>query len=183
METIIKSKLSKTFIDVQMPKYEQLPNMGLYLEQTTKYINQVLEPLGCVEITTSMIRNYVKMGLVKNPIHKSYYAEHIAHLISISILKLVLPLENIRKMFELQAEVYTIDVAYNYLCMELENAISCRFNLSDSLKEIGETSSLEKDMLRSAIIAISHIIYLNGCFRFVLSNTSKELSILKHSKE
>lgn len=94
METIIKSKLSQTFIDVQMPKYEQLPNMGLYLEQT-KYINQVLEPLAVLKLL--MIRNYVKMGLVKKSIHKSYYAEHIAHLISISILKLVLPLENIRK--------------------------------------------------------------------------------------
>ena len=174
METIIKSKLSQTLRTVHMPKYEQLPNMGLYLEQTTKYINQVLEPLGCVEITASMIRNYVKMGLIKNPIQKSYYAEHIAHLITISILKLVLPLENIRKMFELQGEVYTNDVAYDYLCMELENMISCCFGIPVSEKKIGETNSLEKEMLRSAIIAISHIIYLNLCFRFISANLPDE---------
>jgi len=173
MEMINKDELSVKICNVRMPRYEQLPNVGLYLEQTTKYINQILAPFGCIEITGSMIRNYVKMGLVKNPIKKAYYADHIAHLLSITILKMVLPLENIRKMFELQEEVYTDDVAYDYFCMELENMIFFRFGLSDAVKEVGETISLEKEMLRSAIIAISHIIYLNICFQLV-SSTEKE---------
>ncbi len=174
MEMIDKHELSTSLKSVRMPKYGQLPNMGLYLEQTTKYINQVLEPLGYVEITASMIRNYVKMGLVKKPIQKAYYADHIAHLISITILKLVLPLENIRKMFELQEKVYMDDVAFDYFSMELENMISYSFGLSDSVKEIGETSSVEKEMLRSAIIAISHIIYFNVCIRLVSTKSVEE---------
>ncbi|MBE7048034.1 MAG: DUF1836 domain-containing protein [Ruminococcaceae bacterium] len=162
-----KERLSLLAKSIHIPKYDELPNMGLYLEQTTKYINQVLEPLGCVEITASMIRNYVKMGLIKNPVKKTYDANHIAHLLCITMLKVVMPLENIRKMFKLQEEVYTDAVAYNYFCLELENVISFCFGLSNSIKKIGETHSLEKEMLRSTIIAISHTIYLNACFRFV----------------
>jgi len=64
--------------DFRLPRYSQLPDMGLYLEQTAKYINQCLSALGSDEITGSMIRNYVKMGLVPNPVHKQYYAHHIS---------------------------------------------------------------------------------------------------------
>ena len=165
MKTLSNEELSEALSTVRLPRYDQLPDMGLFLEQTAKYINQTLACLGCVEITGSMIRNYVKMGLVKNPVHKAYYANQIGHLISISVLKLVLPLENIRRMFELQEAVYADSVAYDYFCMELENMISYRFGRSDTIEEVGETCSREKDMLRSAIIAVSHIIYLDVCFR------------------
>ena len=49
--------------------------------------------------------------------------------------------------------------------MELENTILYRFGLRDSLDNIGVTDSLEKEMLRSAITAVSHIIYLDTCLK------------------
>lgn len=66
--------------EFHMPRYQELPDVGLYLEQTTKYINGYLEPLGCMEITSSMISNYVKKGYVASPIRKQYYREQIAQL-------------------------------------------------------------------------------------------------------
>lgn len=155
------TEIIKTF---HLPRYEQLPTVGLYLEQTAQYINQCLEPLGCIEITSSMIRNYVKMGLVNNSAQKLYYADHIAHLISITFLKHVLSLEHIKKLFQMQQKIYTDEVAYNYFCMELENILYFRFGLKDSIDEIGTTSTIEKEMLRSAITSVSHIIFLNACF-------------------
>ena len=163
MENIIKksSKIIQTF---HLPRYEELPDCGLYLEQTAQYINNCLKPLGCVEITGSMIRNYVKKGLVSNPVHKQYYADHIAHLICIAILKHTASLEHIQKLFEHQRAIYTDEVAYNYFCMELENILFYRFGLKNSIDDIGVTSSIVKEMLRSAITAVSHIIFLNACF-------------------
>ena len=49
--------------------------------------------------------------------------------------------------------------------MELENTILYRFGLRDSPDNIGGTDSLEKEMLRSAITAVSHIIYLDACLK------------------
>ena len=40
----------------RLPRYSEIPSVGLYLEQTTKYINSLLSPLG-FEITGSMIRS------------------------------------------------------------------------------------------------------------------------------
>lgn len=159
----------------RLPRFTEIPNVGLYLEQTTKYINGFLSPIG-FEITSSMIRNYVKKGLVKNPVQKQYYSDHIGHLIVITILKNVISLENIATLFVNQQKVYTDAVAYDYFCMELENMLSFQFGLKDSVDKVGSTSSMEKKMLRSAIIAVSHIIYLKHCFLEI--STNKELENL-----
>jgi len=81
-----------------LPDYDQIPNVGLYLEQVTKYLNEYLEPLGCATLTGSMISNYVKKGLVKNPVKKQYDREHIARLLVIAVSKTVLSLEEIQQL-------------------------------------------------------------------------------------
>ena len=176
MDNVMKQQLAETMAQFHLPRYAQLPNMGLYLEQTTKYINQCLVPLGCMEITSSMIRNYVKMGLVTKPDQKQYYADQIAHLFSITILKTVLPLEYIKELFVMQEKVYPDDVAYDYLCMELENVLYDRFGVTDSVDQIGSSSSLEKEMLRSAVTSVSHIIYLNACFAHLAAQKNQNPS-------
>ena len=147
-----------------MPRYQDIPNMGLYLEQTTKYLNHFLAPLGCMEVTSSMISNYVKKGLISSPVKKLYYADQIAYLFFIIIAKQVLSMENIIELSERQKKTYTIPVAYDYFCSELENMLYYVFGLSDSVAKIGVTASHEKTMLRSVIIAAAHIIYLDRCF-------------------
>ena len=156
--------LAQALATFHLPRWNEIPNVGFYLEQTTQYINGVLAPLGCMEITSSMISNYVKKGLITSPSRKLYCADQIAHLICITILKSVLSLENIGQLFALQRLVYTDQVAYDYFCAELENVLFYQFDLKDTVEHIGVTSSTEKTMLRSAIIAVSHIIYLNNCF-------------------
>ena len=163
----MKQKLAATIADFHLPRYRELPNMGLYLEQVTSYIADILAPLGCIEITGSMVRNYVKKGLVANPVQKRYYANQIAYLISVFILKSVMPLENIQALFFMQKKVYSDQVAYDYLCMELENVLQYHYGLKPEIEHIGRTNSVEKQMLRSAIIAVCNVIYLNGCFRML----------------
>lgn len=150
----------------RLPRYHEIPDVGLYLEQTTKYINQCIQPLGFENVTSTMIRNYVKHGLITNPVKKQYTADQIAHLIALALLKQVTPLEHINDLFQLLAQggVYSVPVAYDYFCEELENILYFRFGLKDAIDEVGVTSSLEKEMLRSAVTAVSHIVYLNRCF-------------------
>lgn len=164
MKKKIEQAMQGTMATFKLPRYAQLPDTGLYLEQTAKYINHCLKPLGCIQVTGSMIRNYVKMGLVRNPVKKQYYAEHISHLIPITILKQVLPLERINTLFPRQTKVYSEHTAYDYFCMELENVLFWRFGLKEGSETVCPTQSMQKEMLRSAIIAVSHIIFLDACF-------------------
>ena len=61
-------------------------------------------------------------------------------------------------------------MAYDYFCMELENVLRVRFGIKDHLDEIGVTESLEKEILRSAIVAVSHIVYVNACLSLLPPN-------------
>ena len=67
--------MKKSISDFRLPRYDEIANVGLYLEQVVKYINIYLEPLGKVEITASMISNYVKQKLIDAPLKKQYFAE------------------------------------------------------------------------------------------------------------
>ena len=163
MDNILKQQLAREMSVFCLPRYAQLPDMGLYLEQTVQYVNQCLAPLGCMEITGSMVRNYVKMDLIANPVNKRYHADQIAHIICVTLLKHVMELDYIGRFFAMQKKVYTDQVAYDYFCTELENILFHRFGLKEDIEDVGVTQSLEKEMLRSAITAVSHIIYINAC--------------------
>ena len=94
---------------------------------------------------------------------KQYYADQIAYLFFISIAKQVLSMENIIALAEQQQKTYTVPVAYDYFCMELENMLYFVFGLTDTVEEVGVTSTHQKNMLRSLIIAAAQIIYLDRC--------------------
>ena len=91
MNEQIRDALSCSIRGFRLPRYHEIPDVGYYLEQTTKYVNQCIRPLGIEDVTSSMIRNYVKQGLITNPIHKQYSANQIAHLIALALLKQVSP--------------------------------------------------------------------------------------------
>ncbi|MBQ9784519.1 MAG: DUF1836 domain-containing protein [Clostridia bacterium] len=156
-----------------MPRYRELPSVGLYLEQVVKYINGYLLPVGCAEITPSMISNYVKKGIIASPQKKQYNAEQLAHLMFIAIVKNVLTLENIVELFEIRKIRYTTAMAYDYFCAELENMLAYVFGIKEKPAEnLGQTQSEEKDFLRHVLIAAAHSMYISTCF-----------SLLKQARE
>lgn len=173
MSSIMEQALTAAFQKFRLPRYRELPNMGLYLEQTEKYINQCLAPLGCMQVTASMIRNYVKMGLVKNPVRKMYYNDQIAQIFAVTVLKSVLSLEHILSLFERQKRDYSNEIAYDFFCRELENTVNHQFGLQDAAGDPGEGEA-EKTMLHSAIVSVSQIIYLNACFEWLKKDNARE---------
>lgn len=148
----------------RLPKYEDIPDVGLYLEQTVKYINSYFESFDSMNLTTSMVSNYVKKGLVANAVKKQYYRDQIAYLIFIAVAKNVLSMENLNLFITMQKESYTTQKAYEYFCAELENVMEYVFGLKDTLSTVGEDDTEEKVMLRNTIIAAAHKIYLDCCF-------------------
>ncbi len=166
----MKLKMAATVSEFNLPRYSQLPNDGLYLEQTTQYINSFLAQLSGVEITSTMISNYVKKGLLPNPVKKQYFAEHIAYLFFIIIAKNLVSMEHIRLLIEMQKKTYTLPIAYDYLCGEFENMLLFMFGVKDSIDEIGETVSDEKTLLCSLIYSAVNVIYMHTYFQLLAKN-------------
>lgn len=148
----------------RLPRYNDLPNMGLYLEQVVKYINGVIATIGCPEITSSMVSNYVKKDVIDPPIKKQYYAEQIGYLLFISVVKSVLSIEQISKLFDVQKTIYEPATAYDYFCAEFENILAYNAGITDKMGTFSSKNTNEKSMLRSAIIAATQVVFLNVCF-------------------
>ena len=75
MSELMRSGLAAGIKDFCLPAYNEIPDVGLYLEQTVKYINGYFAPFPDMELTASMVSNYVKKGLVSNPVKKQYSRE------------------------------------------------------------------------------------------------------------
>ncbi|EFV97609.1 hypothetical protein HMPREF9171_0907 [Streptococcus agalactiae ATCC 13813] len=57
----------------QYPKWEELPELDLYLDQVLLYVNQLINPKTITNdklLTASMINNYVKHNYISKPIKK-----------------------------------------------------------------------------------------------------------------
>ena len=145
----------------RLPRYAQIPEVGLYLEQVVRYINARLAPLGEPELTGSMVSNYVKQKLVPAPQKKLYTAEHLARLLFIAVVKPVVPLEGLRLMFSIQEECYPLQTAYDYFCDEFENMLGAAFGVAPAVEGLGETESDAKDLLRSTISATVNKVCLD----------------------
>ena len=91
------SEEMKTFchqvMDYRLPRWKELPEFDIYMDQlitlVRKYLSVLFEEEDAV-ITSSMINNYVKAGLIPKPEKKRYNAQHIASLIVITLMKQML---------------------------------------------------------------------------------------------
>ena len=167
MDKEMKRRMAESVRGLRLPRYAEIPTVGLYLEQTIKYINSYLAPLGCLELTGSMVSNYVKKGLIPAPVKKQYFPEQISYLFFVALAKNLTSMENIDLLISVQRATYTLPVAYDYMCGELENMLFYFFGLKDSPEELGETESDEKNLLRGLIMSAANVIYLNNYIEYV----------------
>lgn len=90
------------------PKWEDIPNIDLYLDQVLLYVNQVCAPISPDKekgLTASMVNNYVKHGYLTKPDKKKYQRKQIARLIAITTLKSVFSIQEIAQTLNtLQAQ-------------------------------------------------------------------------------
>lgn len=167
MKPETKLQIAETLKDFRLPRYTEIPNMGLYLEQATKYVGEYLSPLGDYTLTPSMISNYVKKGLIANPVKKQYGREQIAYLFFIAVAKSVLSLDALVGFIKIQQSSYTLPKAYDYFCDQLESLLLFTFEITDQLALHGEDSTDEKRLLFTCMVAAVQKVYLEKCLEAI----------------
>lgn len=157
-----ESKLSfiDSLRDFRLPRFNEIPNVGLYLEQASKYISEYLSPLGEFTLTPSMISNYVKKGLIASPVRRQYSREQIAYLFFISLNKSILSLDALADFFAIQKRTYPVQRAYDRFCGEFENVLRFTFEVDDMMDSQEEETTLEKRLLYTSVVASVQKIYL-----------------------
>ena len=163
MKLETKHRISDSVKDFRLPRYNEIPNVGLYLEQATKYVCEYLAPLGEYSLTPSMISNYVKKGLIANPVKKQYGREQIAYLFFIAVAKSVLSLDALTGFVKLQQQTYTLPKAYDYFAAQFESLLRFTFEFQDTVDLVGEDNTDEKRLLFTCIVAAVQKVYLEKC--------------------
>ena len=174
MKESTKQRIADSVKDFRLPRYHEIPNVGLYLEQTSKYIAECLAPVQDTAITSSMISNYVKKGLISNPIKKLYSREQIAYLIFIAIAKNVLSLDALINFIAVQKRTYSLQKAYDYFCDQLESTLFFTAEVKDTMDIVGEDTADEKRLLFSCIVAVTQKIYLEKCLDAISQEETAE---------
>ncbi|MEI5992803.1 DUF1836 domain-containing protein [Candidatus Enterococcus mansonii] len=127
----IKSSLHKwgeELVDVHLPRWHELPELELYMDQVITLVERYLSPIISKEkhtlLTSSMVNNYVKLGLIPAPKKKRYNQKHLAFLIAITLLKQVLTIPEIKQGILFQGAAVGIREAYNLFCEEQEASLA-----------------------------------------------------------
>lgn len=98
------------------PRWEEIPNIDLYLDQVLLYVNQVCAPVSADKdkgLTASMVNNYVKHGYLTKPDKKKYQRQQIARLIAITTLKSVFSIQEIAQTLNTLQSQASSEQLYN----------------------------------------------------------------------
>lgn len=106
--------------------WDQIPDLGLYMDQVITLITRAYEPLyGDTTksyLSAPMINNYVKNKLIPRPVGKKYSRMQVAMLIMIVSLKRVCMMEDIRAMLQVESEE-DVKSLYTLFCQRQTQSI------------------------------------------------------------
>ena len=163
----------ETIMKIHIPRWNELPEIDLYLDQVVNYIEKYLGQYNVNKddkiITKTMINNYVKLGIMPAPEKKKYSRSHIAYLIVICVLKQVYSISDIGKLISLTIQYFELSKAYNRFCANFEVSVKNVF----TRKEFPNVEKMteEQYLLKNVVQAVADKLYVE--FKF-LNNDNKE---------
>lgn len=97
------SKLLDEICSFEQLKYSNIPDIDLYMDQVTTFIDEKLSYLKRnekeVTLTKTMINNYTKAGILMPPKKKKYSRQHMVLIILTYYLKQILSINDIQTLF------------------------------------------------------------------------------------
>lgn len=155
--------------DIHMPRWNELPNVDLYLDQVVTFINSSLNSfilsnvsnLSKTEnqvLTKTMINNYVKNKLIEPPKKKKYSKVQLAKLFVICILKQVYSMNDIKDLINIALQHSDIKIAYNSFCDQFEETLLCTYKRKDYIDNYSKDDT-NKYLLKSVLLSCCYTIY------------------------
>lgn len=139
-----------------LPRWNELPDLELYMDQVITLINKYISPLSAdtdAPLTPSMINNYVKLDILPAPIKKKYSRIHISRLIMICVFKPILPIPLIGTLIDILLNTRSDEEMFNYFSEHYELAFA-RTNeiIRDALTEISKSEADDESILSLAVM-------------------------------
>ena len=157
--------MSKELIKLHIPRWKELPNVDLYLDQVVTLVNETLSSFlsnsnseeDALILTKNMINNYVKNKIIEPPIKKKYNKNHLAKFFVICVLKEVYKINDIKILIELALQSSNIENAYDNFCKLFEESLECVFKKVDFIDKFSTNDN--KYLLKSVLLSCAYAIY------------------------
>ena len=105
--------------------WKDLPDIALYMDQVISYMPRQLIHFDEEEqLTSAMVNNYIKDGLVPRAEGKRYGPVHLGYLTAVCAMKRVLPVKDIRVLFQATNGSLTPEESYEYFTRVLDGALT-----------------------------------------------------------
>lgn len=144
----------ETFV---IPAWQEIPEIGLYLDQVARYINLFLAEFEEMKVTPSMISNYAKQKLISRVNKKTYTRQQIATLILVVLFKNVTSIDHIRTFLQLmEQQNMEIETVYEQFRSILLSTTSRSENIF--------RQSADDELLSAIAIALTKKMYVEKAF-------------------
>ncbi len=141
-------ELIRLLEDNEYSRYEDFPDIELYMDQLLKYLSRETVSLRKEDkLTSAMVNNYIREGLLPRAKGKRYSAEHLSYLMIIARLKQVLSVKDIRALINKEEQKDNVKTFYDDYMNSLNNQTN---KLINNIKQMGQ-APLGKMALELAI--------------------------------
>ena len=112
------SEIEKVLTSYSLPTWDMLPDIELYMDQVISVVTKYLEaPNSTIiftrPVTSSMINNYVKLGIIPPPVKKKYSKIHLAYLLIVCTLKQTLDMTTIQQIIPVDLDIDSVKKTYD----------------------------------------------------------------------
>ena len=149
------AELKQQLAEQRPDGWDELPDIPLYMDQVVGYLARQLVSVGDGDaLTSAMINNYIKDGLVERANGKKYGQEHLAYLTAITALKQVMSVREMKVLTTVGREMRAPQRQYEYFCQYLDRA------MADAAANVDEDTSDES--LPKLVLDLAMRSYANG---------------------
>ena len=145
-------ELRERLRDSRPVAWAQMPDFALYMDQVLSYMDrQVIRFEEDDGLTSAMVNNYTKSGLVPRAEGKKYGREHLAYLTAICILKRVMSTRDMDLLIreELQGD-RSVEDGYTAFCASLDKALNITV---DEMERRGGEDTLADAAIHFALLS------------------------------
>ena len=173
------AQLKQQLTEQRPDSWDDLPDIPLYMDQVVGYLARQMVNTGEGDaLTSAMINNYIKDGLVERANGKKYGQEHLAYLTAIGALKQVMSVREMKVLTTVGREMRAPEKQYEYFCKYLDQA------MSDAAHRLGENTAdhdLPKLVLDLAMRSYANMLACHQALAILAQRTGHE-DLLKKKK-
>jgi hypothetical protein len=147
-------KLKESLQNDRPKEWEEIPDIDLYMDQVISYMpRQHIGLEGDETLTSAMVNNYIKKGLLPRANGKKYNKDHLAYLTAICLFKQVISVNETDVLLKMQLEDQNIKQFYAKYCSILDEALKAT---DEQLKDGMSKEEISDLILDLAVSSYTH---------------------------